>query len=77
MDINVYDARKIVAKANSHGTSNWVDLKITELDCGIERENEITLFFAGPDAKAIADRLAAAINGANAVVSFPVAEAAE
>lgn len=66
MDINVYDARKITAKADSGGTSNWVDLQITEQVNGRRRESEITLFFNGPDAADIAKRLADAINGAKA-----------
>ena len=69
MDITVHTARKVTAEANHNGSSHWVDITVTEVINGRERDTEITFFFDGATAAAVADRLATAINDAKAEVA--------
>ena len=69
MDITVYSARKVVAEVNHSNSSHWVDITVTELVRGCERDTEVTFFFEGPNAATVAERLATAINNAKADIS--------
>ena len=66
MDISAYHVRKIVADTRHQHESHWVNLTIHErYEGGRDESSEIVLFIRGPNAAALADAYAAAINGVN------------
>lgn len=68
MEIVSYSVRKITAERTHSNGSHWVDVTIHER-CEYTRnvkESKITLFFAGANARLLADEYAAAINGVDA-----------
>ena len=64
MDISAYAVRKITATAHHSESSHWIEMEVHERP-GRHKESSLVMFMHGPNAAALADSYAAAINGVN------------